>query len=80
MPSWRRRKVTGLLRLAWVGALATAAIGTGVLLSGRGATAARQADATAVRHDYAAVTEHLTAFIEHEMRDKQLPALSIALV
>lgn len=80
MPSWRRRKVTGLLRLAWVGALATAAIGAGVLLSGRGATAARQADATAVRHDYAAVTEHLTAFIEHEMRDKQLPALSIALV
>ncbi len=34
----------------------------------------------AAREDYQAAVDSLTAFIEHEMADKELPALSIALV
>src|SRR5579864_6537421 len=34
----------------------------------------------APRQDYAAVARELTPFIEHELADKQLPAISVALV
>ena len=35
---------------------------------------------TAPRQDYAAAVQNLERFITHEMADKELPALSIALV
>lgn len=56
----------------------------GVLAGGcRGddvAESAKSPESVAPRQDYAQVAESLTSWIEHEMEDKELPAISIALV
>jgi CubicO group peptidase (beta-lactamase class C family)/D-alanyl-D-alanine dipeptidase len=51
-----------------------------VLLSAVVTGCGQDAGNVPVRVDYAEAVEALTAFIEHEMKDKELPALSIALV
>lgn len=51
-----------------------------VLLSTLAATRAAAQDSIPVRPEYAATAALLTRMIEHEMSDKDLPALSIALV
>ncbi|MGH9381224.1 MAG: serine hydrolase [Thermoanaerobaculia bacterium] len=53
----------------------------GVLACGcRGDRAAESPESIAPRQDYAQVAESLTPWIQYEMEDKELPAVSIALV
>lgn len=71
--AWKRQR--RLPVLAVLGAI------LGVLACGcRGDRAAESPESVAPRQDYARVAESLAAWIQYEMEDKELPAVSIALV
>ena len=75
MTRWARKR----LPLAWVIALTASACAPEAATERASGTIDRP-EVVPARQDYADVAARLTAFIEHELADKELPAISVVLV